>query len=343
MVAKTRLDPRLIVRFGDIADVGIVSKFIDEHWKSGHILARDQELFEYMYLEKNSRLNFVLAFEPEANELIAILGFASSNLNLSRVSTSMWKAREDLKFRKFRAGVAVYNFLLKQINPRSIFSNTISPNTIDFYKFLKFPCFLMDHFVYVNSHVNDFKIIVNPPLRIPLLPSLETPIACLSALDDSSDLQRALREIPFAEGKKDSYYLEHRYFRNPRFKYHVFEVLVKDKSIGLIVYRRQFVNGGSCIRIIDAIGDLPCLVEAFPSLINEMYRQGDEYIDLVCWGLNIDAIQKTGLVYRRKYPECIVPELFSPFVPKNVDRWLFTNNPDNEKIYKGDGDQDRPN
>jgi hypothetical protein len=69
----------------------------------------------------------------------------------------------------------------------------------------------------------------------------------------------------------------------------------------------------------------------------------DEYIDLVCWGLDIDAIQKTGLVDRRKYPNFIVPEYFSPFVPENLDRWLFINNPDNEKIFKGDGDQDRPN
>ncbi|MEY3397357.1 MAG: hypothetical protein RLZZ534_1319, partial [Actinomycetota bacterium] len=48
MVAKTSSDPRLILRFGDNADIGIVTKFIDEHWKPGHILARDRELFDYM-------------------------------------------------------------------------------------------------------------------------------------------------------------------------------------------------------------------------------------------------------------------------------------------------------
>ena len=333
----------LDVRFGCSSDIQPVMEFINDYWKIGHVLAIDRELFEYLYLEKSGQLNFVLAFEPEANELIAILGFASSDLKLSRVSTSMWRSREELRFRKYSAGAAVYNFLIKKINPTTIFSNTISPHTIKFYEFLRYDCFLMDHFVYVNNKKDKFKIVGNPPQQFPSLPLSETPVAVLSAVIDSPDLLRALNETPFSYGSKDFWYLEKRYFKNPRFKYHVSEVLVESKSIGLIVYRRQSVNTRSCIRIVDVIGDEPCLVAALPSLINEMYERGDEYIDLVCWGLDVDAIQKTRLVDRRQYPDFVVPELFSPFVPENVDRWLFTNNPDNEKFYKGDGDQDRPN
>ena len=333
----------LDVRFGGSSDIPSVMEFIKEYWRAGHVLSTDRQLFEYLYLEKDGGLNFVLAVEPEANELIAILGFSSSNLKLSRISTSMWRSREDLKFRKYRAGAAVFNFLFKQINPVTIFSNTINPNTIKFYEFLRFSCFLMDHFVYVNNKVDEFKIIANPPQQFPSLLLSETPIAVLSPVIDSSGLLRALKKTSLLEGRKDIWYLEQRYLKNPRFEYDVCEVFVESRSIGLIVYRRQFVNSSSCIRIIDTIGDEPCLVAALPALINEMYEQGDEYIDLVCWGLDIDTIQKTGLVDRRKYPECVVPELFSPFVPENIDRWLFTNNPDSEKIYKGDGDQDRPN
>ena len=318
-------------------------EFIKKYWRSGHILSTDRQLFEYLYLEKDDRLNFVLAFEPEANELIAIIGFSSSNLKFSRVSTSMWRSREDLKFRQYRAGAAVFIFLLKKMNPVTIFSNTISPETIKFYEFLRFPCFLMDHFVYMNNKLNEFKIAANTPQQLTSSPLSETPIAVLSPVKYSSDLWRALKEGQFLDNRKDFWHLEKHYLMNPRFEYNVCKVLVKNKTIGLIVYRRQFMNSSSCIRIIDVVGDELCLIAALPALINEMHEQGDEYIDLVCWGLDIDAIQKTGLVDRRKYPNFIVPEYFSPFVPENLDRWLFINNPDNEKIFKGDGDQDRPN
>jgi len=334
---------KLEVRLGNSSDIPSVMEFIKKYWKVGHILSTDRQLFEYLYLEKDGGLNFVLAFEPEANELIAILGFSSSNLKLSRVSTSMWRSRDDFKFRKYRAGAAVYNFLFKKINADIFFSNTINPDTIKFYEFLKFSCYLMDHFIYVNNNIEKFTIVANPPQQLTSSPLSETPITVLSSIIHSSDLRRALKETQFLDNRKDFWYLEKRYLMNPRFAYNVREVLVENESIGLIVYRRQFVNSSSCIRIIDVIGDGPCLLAAFPTLIKEMYEQGDEYIDLVCWGLDTDAIKKTGLVDRRKYPECVVPELFSPFIRENLDRWLFTNNPDIGEIYKGDGDQDRPN
>lgn len=342
-VAKIKDRNGLEIRIGRKSDIQIVMQFINDYWKSGHILAVDRELFEYLYLEKDGQLNFVVAIEPEMNNLIAILGFASSNSAWSRVSTSMWKSRGDLQFRKHKAGIAVFNFLIQELSPNSIFSNTISIHTSDFYMFHNYSCFLMDHFIYLNSKIRDFRIIANPPQVFLRSPQCEIPFAVLTAVEDRFELQRALLDLaPFNESK-DFRYLEHRYLKNPRFKYNLFEVRVKNRIVGLIIYRRQFAMDRSCIRIVDVIGDESCLVAAFPSLVNEMHEHGDEYIDIVSWGLDVDMVKKTGLIDRRTLPKCVVPELFSPLLLENVDRWLFTNSPHTEKIYKGDGDQDRPN
>ena len=343
MVAKTSSDPRLILRFGDNADVGVVTKFIDEHWKPGHILARDRELFEYMYLEKNGRLNFALAFEPLSNELIAILGYIPSDALHSRISLSMWKSRSDAHLRQYKAGLAVLRFLIDGFKPKSIFSTGISADTRDVYRFLGFSCDAMNHHVIVNDEFSEFQIIKNPPKTSFPNPSSDHGASSLAVITTDDELRRVATGLDFAETLKDADYLCHRYLNHPRFNYEIREVILNAKTVGILAFRRSFANDRSCIRIIDVVGAELCLKSAFVPLVQEMQQNGDEYIDLLSWGLNGDQIKEIGFTDRRELADCVVPEYFSPFSQTNVDRWLFTNLPETEIIYKGDGDQDRPN
>ncbi len=343
MVAKTSSDPRLILRFGDNADVGIVTKFIDEHWKPGHILARDRELFEYMYLERDGRLNFALAFEPLSNELIAILGYISSDALHSRLSLSMWKSRSDAHLRQYKAGLAVLRFLIDGFKPKSIFSTGISADTRDVYRFLGFSCDLMNHHVIVNNEISDFQVIKNPPKRSFLQPSSGHAASSLVAITTDEELRRVANGLDLAETLKDADYLCHRYLNHPRFNYEIREVLLNTETVGILAFRRSFANDRSCIRIIDVVGAELCLRSAIVPLVQEMQQNGDEYIDLLSWGLNGDQIKEIGFTDCRELADCVVPEYFSPFSQTNVDRWLFTNLPETEIIFKGDGDQDRPN
>jgi hypothetical protein len=343
MVAKTSSDPRLILRFGDNADVSIVAKFIEEHWKQGHILSRDRELFEYMFLEKDDRLNFVIAFEPQSNEVIAILGYIPSDALHSRIFLSMWKARPDAHLRKYKAGLAVLRFMIDELKPKSVFSTGISADTRDVYRFLGYSCDAMNHHVVVNNEIDDFKIIKNPP-RVSFYsqPSHST-LSSLVVINTDKDLRNAASKLDFAETLKDVEYLSHRYLNHPRFKYEVREVLLNDKTVGVLFFRRLFANDRSCIRIIDVIGAETCLKTAIRPLAQEMIINGDEYIDLLSWGLDSNQIKEAGFTNCREFADSVVPEYFSPFSQTTVERWLFTNLPQTEIIYKGDGDQDRPN
>ena len=343
MVAKTSSDPRLILRFGDNADIGIVTKFIDEHWKPGHILARDRELFEYMYLEKDGRLNFVIAIDPQSEEVIAILGYIPSDALHSRVSLSMWKSRSDAHLRNYKAGLAVLRFLIDGLKPKSIFSTGISPDHYDLYRFLGYSCDLMNHHVIVNDGVTDFRIINNPPRTIFARSSSEHGASSLVVITTDEELRRVAKSLDFAETLKDVDYLSHRYLNHPRFSYEIRGVVSNSKTVGILVFRRSFANNRSCIRIIDVIGAEVCLRTAIGSLVQEMQQNGDEYIDLLSWGLDGSQIKEIGFTDCRELTDCVVPEYFSPFSQTNVDRWLFTNLPETEIIYKGDGDQDRPN
>jgi hypothetical protein len=343
MVAKTSSDPRLILRFGDNADVSTVTKFIEEHWKQGHILSRDRELFEYMYLEKDGRLNFVIAFDPQSNEVIAILGYIPSDAMHSRISLSMWKSRSDAQLRKYKAGIAVLRFLIDELKPKSIFSTGISADTRDVYNFLGYSCGVMNHHVIVNNEIADFRIIKNRPVSSFYSQSSDSAASSLAVIKSDEELRNAASKLEFAKTLKDTQYLCHRYLNHPRFKYEVREVLQNDKTVGVLFFRRLFANDRSCIRIIDVVGAEACLKSAIRPLALEMIASGDEYIDLLSWGLDSNQLNEAGFANCREFADCVVPEYFSPFSQTNVDRWLFTNLPETEIIYKGDGDQDRPN
>ncbi len=343
MVAKSSSDPRLILRFGDNADVGLVAKFIDEHWKPGHILVRDRELFEYMYLEKDGRLNFVIASDPQSDEVIAILGYIPSDAAHSRISLSMWKSRSDSHLRKYKAGLAVLRFLIDGLKPISIFSTGISADTRDIYHFLGYSCDVMNHHLIVNHETSDFRIIKNPPKASFVQPSSDHSKSAMAIVTTDGELRRVAKSLEFAETLKDVDYLSHRYLNHPRFNYEIREVVSDAKAVGILVFRRSFALDKSCIRIIDIVGAELCLKSAIWPLSQEMQQNGDEYIDLLSWGLDGSQIKEMGFTDCREVSGCVVPEYFSPFNQTNVDRWLFTNLPETEIIYKGDGDQDRPN
>ena len=333
----------LALSFAYRTDIDRITRFINTHWKPGHILARDRELFEYMYLEKDGRLNFVIAIDPQSEEVIAILGYIPSDALHSRVSLSMWKSRSDAHLRKYKAGLAVLKFLINELKPKGIFSTGISVDHRLIYRFLGYSCDVMNHHVIVNDGVTDFRIIKNPPRTIFAQSSSDHPISAITKVTTDEALRRVAKSLDFAETLKDVDYLSHRYLNHPRFSYEIREVVSNSKTVGILVFRRSFANDRSCIRIIDVVGAEECLRTAIGSLVQEMQQNGDEYIDLLSWGLDGSQIKEIGFTDCRELTDCVVPEYFSPFSQTKVDRWLFTNLPETEIIYKGDGDQDRPN
>ena len=332
-----------LLRFANNSDQDEIASFINDYWKQGHVLSRDRELFEYMFLGKDGQLNFVIALDPQSNEVIATLGFIPSDAPHSRIFLSMWKSRPDAHLRKYRAGLSVLRFLIDELKPKSIFSTGISAETRDIYKFLRYSCDVMNHHVIVNNEISDFKIIKNPPVQSTYSQSSDSVTPTLVVINSDNELRNAASKLEFIQTLKDSDYFCHRYLRHPRFKYEVREVLSNNKTVGVVFFRRLFANNRSCIRIIDVIGGEICLKSAIEPLVQEMTANGDEYIDLMSWGLDSNQLKEAGFANCREFADCVVPEYFSPFSQTNVDRWLFTNLPDTEIIYKGDGDQDRPN
>ena len=68
--------------------------------------------------------------------------------------------------------------------------------------------------------------------------------------------------------------------------------------------------------------------------------------DLVCFGLEHKLIYSSGFIkIHQKSKKLIVPNYFNPLIRKNTAVYFFVDKKKlhNVKIFKGDGDQDRPN
>ena len=72
-----------------------------------------------------------------------------------------------------------------------------------------------------------------------------------------------------------------------------------------------------------------------------------EYADFYNFGVSKDILKKIGFLTTEKFKDIIVPNYFEPLQYENIKiRFAIKSNAEilnNIKIYKGDGDQDRPN
>lgn len=63
------------IRFATKEEIPFIMKFINEHWKKGHVLATDQELFSWQYINYG-KVNFVLGWDTN-NDMQGVLGYIS--------------------------------------------------------------------------------------------------------------------------------------------------------------------------------------------------------------------------------------------------------------------------
>ena len=75
-----------------------------------------------------------------------------------------------------------------------------------------------------------------------------------------------------------------------------------------------------------------------------VHKEGYEYADFYCYGLENKILNDAGFFLVNSIDDLIIPNYFSPYLQKNINLNFFvdTENLNLIKLFKGDGDQDRP-
>lgn len=142
---------------------------------------------------------------------------------------------------------------------------------------------------------------------------------------------------------KSKEYLINRYLNHPIYKYHLY-VVTNKKISNICVFRIINYKKVNVVRFVDFIGSNKSflyLKSFFPEIL-KIYKA--EYLDFYSYGIPNNILKKTGLVNKQD-SKVIIPNYFEPFVNQNIDIYFGFrkfNAKGKIRIFKGDGDLDRP-
>lgn len=321
-----------MIRNAEPNDIDSIRDFINREWRRNHILARDKEFFKYMYM-LNGKVNFAISVDDGGID--GILGYIPYDKKYKQISLTVWKA---LKSSNGMVGMSLLKYICDTLKPKVIATPGINPETTTaIYRFFKFEVGKMRHF-YRLSPSKEFKIaIVSDQNR--LSPKESNGSVC--EIEKFDDYVKA--DIIFQDNalKKEAWYIKQRYFEHPIYRYRLFLVTKQDERSLLIICREQKINDSACIRIVDMLGNYQMLPSFTKWIDEEMSFSGYEYIDCYVSGVSDVLFREAGWNDVDSSSN-IIPNYFDPYEKRNVDIY-FSSKPMGVVLFRGDGDQDRPN
>lgn len=326
-------------------DIDEIMIFIHNNWKNNHILSKNKSFFKYEHQYKN-KLNFILAKNEDKIE--GVLGFIStSTKDITNVFTVIWKVEENNGNPVL--GIQLFNYLENLKGVENVLSVGINKKTLPIFKYLNIYTNKLHQYVLINKEIKKFKVatISKTKTKTKILKSNKyldhfnvKKINYVSDLD-KFDFLKYKCNIPY---KSKDYFIK-RYFKHPIYNYDIYAIFHNKNIASLYVTRIQSHNNSYVIRIVDFIGDQNTMYSFSKYISKLIVIEAFEYADFYCFGLDNKIMIESGFeIVNTQNNELIIPNYFQPFVKKNIPIYFFANTKEIEKIkiFKGDGDQDRP-
>lgn len=334
-------DKKYTIRLAKIGDVNGIMRFINEYWRKGHILAVNRDMFYYEHVNKDN-VNFLLAINKETGEIDGLLGYilASRNFDKLDIWTGIWKVKKGVLP---LLGMELYKRLQPMVGSRSLLGvgdSQISTGPLLRKLTSNFKTWRMNHYYFLNQNIPlQLADIVWFPIQKPRNINVNTTVEELKTIQEVEQFIDITQIIGFPY--KDYWYLNHRFFQHPIYKYNVFGLTLSEKK-ALLVCRMQECNGSSVLRIVDYIGSQECFSGIYSFISKYLCEFNCEYVDFYEYGFDSRFILDAGFTERKQDDKNIIPNYFYPLERRNIEIWV-SGNIDEGLFTKADGDQDRPN
>lgn len=329
------------IRIIEEKDISQVLAYIAKEWNSEHVFVKKPEFFLYEHFN-GENINGILAESLETGKIDGILlmyplGNGMTDLDFFG---GIWSVSKDCKVPML--GIKLVENVLKVTGAKSHSGVGISPDTtakifqhIEGQKVGK-----LKHY-YRLGNKSEYKI---ANIKVKKISEIKNgsakfkPFYNIEELDAFFELTK-YKEEPYY---KDSEYIQKRYFDHPIYNYNIFGIDINGKIESVFIFRKIEHNSAKIVRIVDFLGDDQALKECGKAF-QEMLDEDDlEYIDFYEYGLEDAALIAAGFIEREDSDNNVIPNYFEPYMQKNIDLWFHTPY-DKCRIFKGDGDQDRPN
>lgn len=319
-------------------DIPKIMDFIDEHWKKGHILARDRSFFEWQFVD-GDKVNVFLGVDDDSGKIYGMQGIIRYNGSANPdTSGSIWKAA---KSGNPRLGLDIAEYSYSTLHIRYIIGAGLSERAIKIGRLLGGIPISMDHY-YRLGDCADYKIAV---IKNKEIPKVEDSRFRLCPVLSVEEMKQVISEKELADHimSKDYGYIQRRYFEHPVYRYDVWKILEPaGKACSILITREEEQYGKKICKIIDYYGDIRYLGQITTALDQMIREKGYEFVDVYSHGVDTALYEQAGFLRCDEGCENIIPNYFHPFEQKNVAIKMMDPKLEGLRLFRGDGDQDRP-
>lgn len=321
-----------------IKDKEKIIEFIKKNWKEDHILVKDKFLFNYMYKEDDEKLNFILGIRKEKIE--AVLGFIKyTDQDNGEIFLALWKSINNSML-----GLKCLEYLL---NNFKVSCCGINLKTRPIYKFLGLETGKLKHYYLLNNKIEKFSI-AKIEERFQDENYLKKDKESKENGIKFKSMEELLEKCNYNNFKKYNFfksieYFNKIYFNHPYYKYEIIGIKNNFNEIESIMVLREIkIKESKCLRIIDFLGEESNLINIEGWLKNKILKNNYEYVDFYEIGIKDEILLKIGFKERKENDRNIIPNYFEPFEQRNIEIYFGTSCKEKFRMFKGDGDQDRP-
>lgn len=319
-------------------DIPDIMRFMDEHWKPGNILATNREFFEWQFVE-DGKVNMFIGVDEECGKIYGMIGAVVYNRSSNPdISTCTWQV---IKSSEPMLGIKLSEYMLEQLNMRYNIGAGLSKKAVKLHTLLGHVITQMDHY-YRLADRNNYKIAKIVNKRIPEVADTGYSLKQICSVEE---MKKTISEETLADQImcKDYEYIEKRYFKHPVYHYDIWEIVdEKGHSASVLITRDEMVQDGRICKIIDHLGRMEDLGKITSALDRLMEEKSYEFVDVYSFGIPIEIYEQGGFLRCDETSENIIPNYFHPFVQKNITLKMVDPILDGARLFRGDGDQDRP-
>ena len=326
---------------GDISDV---MEFIHLYWANEHILSKHRELMDWQYGDLKGSGNYNWLIAKDEDGIQGILGFipiCKYDAELAKhplTWLALWKIRPEPK--NHTLGLRLMSTLAQKKGVGKIGVLGINPKHIFMYKALGYIVgSLKQHFI-CNPDLQQTIISVPDSFKSP------RPLAGRAIFREvNAEYLETSTLIGLKVPLKSPRYFLSRYLMHPIYRYRIFVIELDGCAHALISMRVAENNSARVLRIVDFLGDQEALACSGTAVSKILKEEGCEYADFFEYGISPATLVACGFQQVIQGTGVVVPNYYEPFLRKNGQIEFAIKNvaAENLAIFRGDGDQDRPN
>ena len=221
----------------------------------------------------------------------------------------------------------------------------INPNTAFIYKALGFKIKNLEQYFIVNKKIKKFNLIKFKKNKNDKFINYQKSSYEIMTYNKIDFLLKNRFLLKFQKNfYKDFKYYVNRYQSHPSYSYLFFVIRKNKKILGFFVGRECKYLKSKALRLVEYFGSINHIANLKYNLIQLLSKKKYEYLDFYNLGFPKKILIKAGFIRNNFLSSVIIPNYFEPFVKKNIKiQCVWWPQKVRIPIFKGDGDQDRPN